>query len=258
MCSSDLPVVDLHLFRFHNFRVGLAGLCAGYAAFFGITVIVPLFLETTVGYTATQAGMASAPVGLLGIFLLPIVGAYLPRLNMRVMATSGFLLVGAVTYWLSTLTETATFWQYALPRVFQGVGMSFIFLPMQQILLSDIDAAHLASAAGLSNFLRNITGSMSTAGCIWLWSNRTDYHHATLAEHVTAGSAWTDWSTRLAAAGFDGGSTLAHTENVLLQQARVIGANDVFRVLTALLIVMLPVIWAARPPFSAARQRSGH
>jgi DHA2 family multidrug resistance protein len=129
---------------------------------------------------------------------------------------------------------------------------------MQQILLSDIDAAHLASAAGLSNFLRNITGSMSTAGCIWLWSNRTDYHHAMLAEHVAAGSAWTDWSARLATAGFGGGSTLAHTENVLLQQARVIGANDVFRVLTALLIVMLPLIWVARPPFSAARQRAGH
>jgi MFS transporter, DHA2 family, multidrug resistance protein len=252
------PVVDLHLFRFRNFRVGMAGLCAGYAAFFGITVIVPLFLETTVGYTATQAGMASAPVGLLGIFLLPIVGAYLPRLNMRVLATCGFLLVGTVTYWLSGLTETATFWQYALPRVLQGVGMSFIFLPMQQILLSDIDATQLASAAGLSNFLRNITGSMSTAGCIWLWSNRTDYHHATLAEHVTAGGAWTDWSARLANAGLDGGSTLAHTENVLMQQARVIGANDVCRVLTALLIVVLPLVWLARPPFSAARQRSAH
>jgi MFS transporter, DHA2 family, multidrug resistance protein len=252
------PVVDLHLFQFHNFRVGMSGLCAAYAAFFGITVIVPLFLETTVGYTATRAGMASAPVGLLGIFLLPIVGAYLPRLNMRVVATVGFLLMATVTYWLSGLTETVSFWQYAFPRVFQGVGMSFIFLPMQQILLSDIDAAHLASAAGLSNFLRNLTGSMSTAGSIWLWSNRTDYHHAMLAEHVTAGGAWNDWSARMAAAGFHGASVLAHTENVVMQQARVMGANDLFRVLTLMLIVMLPLIWLARPPFSGSRQRSAH
>ncbi len=252
------PVVDLHLFQFHNFRVGMSGLCVAYAAFFGITVIVPLFLETTVGYTATRAGMASAPVGLLGIVLLPIVGAYLPRLNMRIVATVGFLLLATVTYWLSGLNETVSFWQYAFPRVFQGVGMSFVFLPMQQILLSDIDAAHLASAAGLSNFLRNLTGSMSTAGSIWLWSNRTDFHHATLAEHVTAGGAWNDWSGRLASAGLDGASALAHTENVLTQQARVMGANDLFRLLTLMLFVMMPLIWLARPPFAGSRQRSAH
>jgi MFS transporter, DHA2 family, multidrug resistance protein len=164
--------------------------------------------------------------GLLGIFLLPIVGADLPRLNMRALAIVGFLLLAGVTYWVSGLTETVSFWPYAFPRVFQGVGMSFILVPMQQILLSDIDAAHLASAASLSNFLRNPTGSISTAGSIWLWRHRTDYHYATLAEHVTAGSAWNDGSNRMAAAGFDGPSTLAHTENGLMQQARVMGAND--------------------------------
>lgn len=252
------PVIDLHLFRFHNFSTGLTALCLGSAAIFGVTVIYPLFLETTVGYTATWAGLAMAPVGLLSVILMPLVGANLRHLNLRLAATFGFLVLAGVSYWLSLLNETASFWQICTPRLFQGVGMAFFFMPLQQIIFSDIDPAHLASAAGISNFVRNITVSMTTAGSIWLWSARTDFHHTALAQHVAAGNAWNDWSARLSSLGLDGSAALARTEDVVMLQARILGGNDVFLAFALLALVVLPAIWLARPPFKGVDQDAMH
>ena len=252
------PVVDLHLFRIRNFSVALTAMCFGFAAFFGITVIYPLFLETAAGYTATWAGLATAPIGFLSILLLPVVGANLHRFNIRLATSFGFLILGGVSFWLSHLNETLSFWQISAPRVLQGVGMAFFFMPLQQIMLSDINSAHLASAAGLSNFIRNLTGSMATAASIWIWNTRTDFHRVILVQHVTPGSGWNYWTERLGAAGIDGTAALAHTEQVVDLQARIMGANDLFFGMSLLVIVVVPVIWLARPPFKGIGQGAAH
>ena len=252
------PVIDLHLFKFHNFRIGVIGLCLGFAPFIGSTVVVPLFLQTTAGYTATWAGLATAPVGMIGLILIPIAGANLHRMNIRLASSVGFLALGGCMYWFSLLNETASFWQFCQPRLLQGVGMAFFFMPLQQIMYSDVDAAHMASAAGLSNFLRNIAGSMGTAGSIWLWSARTDFHHTILVQHVAAGGRWNDWLGRLSSAGINGDATLAYTDNVVTLQARAMGANDVFLAFAILIVATLPVIWMARPPFKGMGTGAAH
>jgi DHA2 family multidrug resistance protein len=252
------PVIDLHLFEFHNFRIGIAAMCLGFGPLIGSTVLVPLFLQTTAGYTATLAGLATAPVGIVGVFLLPIAGANLHRMNIRVIASLGFMALGGTMYWFSLLDARASFWQFCQPRILQGVGMAFFFMPLQQLMYSGIDDAHMASAAGLSNFLRNISGSMGTAGSIWLWSARTDFHHTILAQHVAPGGSLEDWSARLAALGIDSSATLFYTENVVAQQARTLGAQDVFLAFAALIVVALPVLWLARPPFKVLGQGAAH
>jgi DHA2 family multidrug resistance protein len=252
------PVIDLHLFEFHNFRVGLAGLCLGFACFFGATVVFPLFLQTTAGYTATWAGLATAPVGIIGLFLMPVVGATLHKMNLRIAVTFGFTVLAGCMYWFSTLNSTASFMQMAEPRLFQGIGLAFFFMPLQQIMLSDVDGAHLASAAGLSNFMRNISGSMATAGSIWLWSDRSDMHHVMLTQHVVAGANWDAYSGRLGELGVSGTAALVQAEGVVMQQAQTMGANDVFLVFTLLLTIAMPVIWLARPPFRMMGSGGGH
>jgi DHA2 family multidrug resistance protein len=177
------------------------------------------------------------------------VGANLKRLNLRVAASFGVLTMGCVGLWLAQLDVTASFFQLSAPRFLQGVGSAFFFMPIQQIMFSDLEPQYLAAAAGISNFARTISVSIATAGSIWLWSARTTFHHAALAQHVAAGPVWDDWSARLSSLGIDGAMALAHTDEVLTVQARVLAANDDFWFIALLLAMVVPAIWLARPPF---------
>ena len=244
--------LDLHLFKFHNFRIGLLIQCLGYGCMFGGTVMFPLFLQTSAHYTATWAGLSLAPMGITGILLMPFVAANLKRIDMRWAVTGSFMLMSVSMYMTSHLNDSASFWDMTLPRLIMGLSMPLFFVPLQQIVFSDVDAAHMASAAGLSNFFRNISASLSTAVSIWLWNTRTDFHHVTLTQHVSIGGNWSLWSDQLGDSGLAGANALAYTESVVTQQAQTLSSNDVFTTFAVLLIVLVPVIWLARPPFRTA------
>ncbi len=244
------PVVDLHLFGYRNFRVGVIGLSLGFLAFFGAAVLFPLWLQTTNGYTATWAGLATAPVGIIGVLFMPILGRNIGKMNLRLMSTIAFITFGVTMYWMSTLNETATFWQLAAPRFWQGFGVAFFFLPMNMILLSEMAPDQIASAVGLSNFLRSMAASTSTALTVWLWTKRTDMHHAVLAQYVQ-GPNWSSYAAQLQQLGISGTAAFAQVRVELLSQARTLAANDMFLLFAGLFFVLTPVIWFAKPPFRA-------
>jgi MFS transporter, DHA2 family, multidrug resistance protein len=261
--TSRTPLIDLHLFAIRNFSVGLGAICFGFMSFMGANILFPLFLQTAAGYTATWAGLAMAPVGMVALLLMPLVGATLHRMNMRLVSTVGLSTLALCMYWYGTLNATASFYQLAGPRLLQGVGLAFFFMPLQQIMFSRIDPAHMASAAGLSSFLRNTAGSMGTAVSIWLWSARTDFHHVMLAQHLTAGANWNYWSGQLGALsggnGGDGGAAaLRYTEGIVQQQALTLATSDLFQVYALLLIVCVVLIWLARPVKRVAGPGSAH
>ncbi len=253
------PVVDLQLFRRRNFRVGTIVVSIGYFAFSGINIIFPLWLQTTIGYTATNAGLAVAPVGILALIAAPIVGKNMNRLNLRLCVTFAFIVFGLAVLWAATLTEQASFSQFALPRFFQGLGLSFFFLPLNTILLSGIRPDELASATGLSNFVRTMMGSIATAVTVWVWNNRTDYHHAVLTEHVhRSADGWARFQTQLDALGISGVNAFAYVDRLITQQALTLGVNDVFYALGILYFLLVPFVWLARPPFTVSRGGGGH
>jgi DHA2 family multidrug resistance protein len=160
-------------------------------------------------------------------------------------------------YWSSTLTADASFSQMIAPRVLFGFGMAFFFMPMQQIMLSDVAPNELAAAAGMSNFLRNVAGSFSTAISVWLWSARTDFHQMVLTQHLAPGANWEAWSGKLAQAGAGGEGALLQSQRVVMTQAQTMGANDIFLVFCAVMLLCVPVIWLARPPFRAIGSGGG-
>lgn len=253
------PVVDLLLFKRRNFRVGTLVVSVGYFAFMGINIIFPLWLQTTVGYTATWAGFAVAPVGLLALVAAPIVGRNMNRMNLRLAVSFAFVVFGLAVYWTSTLTEQASFSQFALPRFFQGLGIAFFFLPLNAILLSGIRPDELASATGLSNFVRTMMGSISTAITVWIWNNRSDYHHVVLTEHVRqSAGAWTQFQAQLNALGISGINALQYVDRLITQQAATLGVNDVFFGLSCLYFLLIPFVWLAKPPFAGGRGGGAH
>jgi MFS transporter, DHA2 family, multidrug resistance protein len=246
------PVVDLHLLQRRNFLIGCLTIAVAYFGFMGLNVVFPLWLQTTLGYTSTWAGLAMAPIGVLALMLAPLIGRNLHRINLRAAASFAFLVFAVNVWWTAGLNETASFHQLALPRLFQGLGVPLFFLPLNQIIMSGVSPAELASAAGLSNFIRTMSGSIATAVSVYLWNTRTDYHHAVLTEHVRPDSpAWIAFQDGLARQGVAAPASYAYTDHLVTQQAMTLGVNDVFMLLAVAFLVLIPFVWFARPPFGA-------
>ena len=257
--TDNHPIVDLHLFQRRNFRVGTISIAVAYFSFMGINVIFPLWLQTALNYTSTWAGFAMAPIGFVALVMAPFIGRNLHRINLRAAPTFSFCIMAAMMLWFASQTDQSSFGQLALPRFIMGLGLSLFFLPLNQIIMAGISPGEIASAAGLSNFVRTFSGSISTAVCVFLWNNRSEHHYATLTEHITPDSvAWASYQAQLAQAGITGDAALASTARVLNTQAMTMGANDIFLMMAALFMLLIPFVWLARPPFRAVGTGGAH
>jgi len=253
------PVVDLSLFRKRNFTIGVAAMSFGMFAFFGINVVYPLWLQTVVDYTASWAGLATAPVGILAFLVAPLIGRNIQRLELRSVVTFAFLVFAATSYWFATFPDNAAFDQLVWPRLVMGIAIPCFFIPLNQIFLSGLEPHQIASASGLANFCRTIAASISTAATVTLWQHRGDYHHAVLAEHIERASpATTAWLDGFAALGVPAERMWTLTEALLTRQSMTLAVNDVFLFCTALFLLMIPVVWFARPPFGNVAAGGGH
>ena len=246
--TEEHPVVDLSLFRGRNFSAGVVSLALAYALFFGNVVILPLWLQQYLGYTATQAGMALAPVGLLAIVFSPIVGRKIGQWDARVLATFSFV-VFALVLWMRSLFDTQTdFFTIVIPTIVQGVAVAFFFVPLVAIVLSGLPPERIAAASGLSNFFRILAGSFGTSISTTLWDHRASMHHAHLAEAVARDSVATaEAFARLEAAGLSPAQALGAIERMADQQAYTLSANDLFYGSALLFIVLAGFIWLTRP-----------
>jgi len=253
------PVIDLHLFGRRNFRVGVAVMAVAYFGLSAANVVFPLWLQTTLGYTATWAGLAVAPVGLLALVVAPIVGRNMARLNLRLAASYAFCVFSFAVFWTSTLNAQATFLQFATPRFLQGMGLSVFFLTLNQIILSGVPSHELASASGVSNFIRTMSGSIATAVSVWIWNRRTDFHHTVLTEHIRdSAGAWTQYRALLGAHGIAGDRALQYTDLIIGAQASTLAVNDVFFSLSCMFVLLIPFIWLCKPPFGARGADAAH
>ncbi len=253
------PIVDLSLFRKRNFTVGVAALSLGMVGFFGINVVFPLWLQIGLGYTATWAGLATAPVGILAFLISPFIGRNIQRLELRTVTTFAFLVFGATSFWFATFPSSAAFGQLIVPRFLMGIGIACFFVPLNQIILSGLKPAEIASAGGLSNFFRTIAASFSTAVSVTIWQHRGEYHHAVLAEHLNAASpATSNYLHQLQTLGASLPRAWSLIDGVVEREALTLAVNDVFLLCVVLFLAMIPVIWLARPPFGNAGSAAVH
>ncbi|WP_115716976.1 DHA2 family efflux MFS transporter permease subunit [Gallaecimonas mangrovi] len=246
------PVIDLKLLGRRNFLAGVVCLSAGMFAFFGGTVVLPTWLQTTMGYTATWAGFAVAPVGLAAIFMSPIIGANQHKFDLRVLNTLGFAIFAISMFWMATASTTMSFDHVALPRLVQGFGIAMFFVPVNQIILSGLPPEKLASASGMSNFFRTLAGSVSTAVSTTLYDHRTIFHHATLVRHVQEGDPNTEaYLNTIEQSGMPSQSADAYVNHMVNLQAQTLALNDIFWMFGIIFLAITVIIWFAKPPFGA-------
>jgi MFS transporter, DHA2 family, multidrug resistance protein len=242
------PIVDLRLFARRNFVAGTLSLSVAYGLFFGNVVLLPLWLQQYMGYTATWAGLATAPIGILAIILSPWVGKNVGKIDPRKLATVAFIGFGLVLWMRSNFNAQADFNTILIPTILQGAGMAFFFIPLQAIIFSGLPPERMPSAAGLSNFVRITAGAVGTSLFTTLWEDRAVLHHAQLTESVNAtNSAATQTLAQLAASGFSPEQALASINRSIDQQAYTMAVTDMFYVSSLLFFLLIALVWFAKP-----------
>ena len=245
------PVVDLSLFRRRNFLVSSIAMSIGYGLFFGNVVLLPLWLQQYMGYTATLAGLVLAPVGLLAILLTPLVGRLVDRLDPRWFVTVSFLVFALVMFMRADFSTQADVEVLLTPTLIQGAAMATFFIPLLALAFSGLEPERIASASGLINFTRITAGSFATSITTTLWWERATLHHAQLVERLTANPQAAQFMTQVRAAGLSrhqGGLLLNQLIN---QQAYMLSADDIFYASGYLFVAMVVLVWFARPAKTA-------
>ena len=243
------PVVDLRLFGQRNFTMGAVTMAIAYGVFFGNVVLLPLWLQTQMGYTATEAGFVLAPVGLLAILLSPIVGRSLNRSDPRIIASAAFVLFALISWMRSRFNAQVDIETLMLPTILQGAAVACFFVPLVSITLAGLPPERIASASGLSNFVRITAGAFGTSISTTLWENRATMHHAHLTEAVNSGSqAAASALSGLQGSGLGATQALANIDRLIDGQAYVLSADDVFYASAVIFLILLPLLWMTTRP----------
>ncbi|CAN5354539.1 DHA2 family efflux MFS transporter permease subunit [soil metagenome] len=242
------PVVDLTLFTRRNFWVGTLSISLGYGLYFGNVVLLPLWLQQEMGYTATLAGLALAPVGLLAIVFSPFVGKRVGTWDPRKMATFSFIVLAAVFWMRSKFSTDVSFETILIPTLIQGLGLAFFFIPLVTLTLSGLTPDRIPAATGLSNFVRITAGAIGTSVSTTVWDNRATLHHSQLAESInnaspTAVATLADLQAR----GLSHDQALGDINRLIDQQAFTMAATDIFRAGAFMFLVVIAFVWIARP-----------
>ena len=239
------PIVDLKVFRHRGFSASVLTISLAFAAFFGVNVLTPLWLQSFMGYTATIAGLATAWSGVTAFFLAPIVAQAAHRSDPRRLVFIGVILMGLVTLWRSVATTDMGFWDVSIPLMVMGLGMPLFFVPTTGLALASVEEREMDSAAGLMNFLRTLSGAAATSVVTTIWSNKIIYNHAELV-----GLADGDQSVRtmLEQAGATPDATLSMIDYLITSQSVMLATNQLMTAIGAAFIVAATVIWLAPKP----------
>lgn len=240
------PVVDLHLFRYRNFSIATTLIAVSYAIFFGSNVITPLWLQQYMGYNALTAGMMLAPMALIGVIFMPLIGKLSNRRDTRWVISLAFLAIFIAFHQRSGMTSHADFVTIVVPLIMMGGGLAFFFVPLSVIAMSGLPPERMASASGVLNFMRYFLAALSASLTTTLWDERLIVHHSQLAETINPGTS-SGFQESIAAAGLSATQGLALIEQQITMEAAVLGANDVYFVTSIIMLSVSCIVWFTRP-----------
>ncbi len=246
--TDDHPIVDLSLFKERNFLVGTVAMGLAFGAYFGNVVLLPLWLQQFMGYTSTWAGLVTAPVGILAIIVSPIVGKRIDSTDARFIVTLSFLIFAGVMWMRAQFNTTTDVQTILIPIVIQGVALATFFVPLITPTLSGLPPERIPAASGLSNFVRVVAGAFGTSIATTIWEDRAAFHRSRMAEGLGTDNPVLNSTLD----GFQGGGIsqeqgLAIIDRLAVQQAFTIGIDEIFLASAALYLLMIPLVWFARP-----------
>lgn len=253
----DHPIVNLRLFKDTSFSAGnfimfMVGFCL-----YGSVVMLPLFLQTLMGYSATLAGLVMAPGGIASVIVLPIVGAYIQKRDGKVIILAGLLLGAFSLFQMRGFTLEASYWDFVWPRVMLGAALGMIFPPLSRATLASIPRIEMGNATGIFNLLRNIGGSVGIAISATMLARLAQFYQANLTGHVhlfnpVVQSRFEQLQEAAISRGADGvtaqGISLEIIMRMVEQQAGMLAFNYIFWIIGLSFLAIIPLLFLMRKP----------
>jgi MFS transporter, DHA2 family, multidrug resistance protein len=242
------PVVDLSVFKSINFSAGnVIGVVSGFGLF-GLNLVLPLFFQGVLGFSAFQAGMALLPGAIATAISMPIAGRLVSRVDPRPIIGGGILVFGLACWWMGGLDQYAGYWDIFWPRAFQGFALGFLFVPLTTLTLSGLPRHEIANASGLFTLIRQLGGSLGIAILATLLERQADVAQSALASSVTLASP--------AVRGFLSNpathqQALNSLYGMVQLNATVISYDFLFRFSAILFFISLPTLFLLRPSKAA-------
>lgn len=242
------PVVDLRVLRHRTLWVGTIGTALGFGGMFSMIVLVPLWLQSIMGYTATDSGYAMAPVGIFAVIMMPLAGKVMDRVDIRMCISGGMLWLVLVSIMRTQWSTDGEFWNFALPQLLQGLGMPFFFIGLMSLSMSSVPQAETASAAGILSFMRTVSGAAGTALATSWWDTSTSVSREQLAGTLNNPQGTL---AMLQSSGFSPSQARAALDHLVEAQAATLASNHVF------LLGAIVLACAAALPWLAPRPKGG-
>ena len=253
--TSENPIVNLRIFRHRGFVAGVITLSVTYGTFFATVVLIPLWLQTSIGYTATWAGYASAFNGVLAVVMSPVVARLMSKVDLRALISFGITGVSVIGLVRSHFTTDITFWGVALTFVAQGFFLPFFFVPTTALTLSVVRPEETASAAGLSNFMRTVGAAFATSIMTTAWDNIGTEKRSQMVGHLNdVGQT----ARSLTAQGFSHDQAIGQINQLVQVQSTMLATNQLFLTTTLLFLFAASVVWFAPKPKRGGSAGGGH
>jgi DHA2 family multidrug resistance protein len=250
------PVINLRLFKDISFSTGNMIMFLTFLNLFATLVLLPIYLQTLMGYTSTLAGLALGPGGLATFLSLLIAGKLATKINPKYILFTGLSITAYAIHLMTNFNLQADFMTVMWPRVVFGLGMGFIFVSLTNLTLSHIRKEDMGGATSLFNLLRNLGGSFGVAIVTTILARRAQFHQARLVEHLTP----FDIPYQLSLANIQSflhlkGITAAAPQAALgviyrnlVKEATMLAFNDTFHFVFILMLAVLPLIFFLKRP----------
>ena len=181
------PIVNLRVFRDRNFLVGtLLIFLVGLALYSAITML-PLYLQTLMGYPALQSGIAVSPRGLGAFLTMPVVGYLTGKMDARKLMGAGFTIVGISLWQFAGINLEISVWSIIWPSILTGVGLSMLFVPLSTVAMGTLSQEEMGNASGIFNLMRNVGGSVGISMVTTLLARKAQLHQSAMAAHLVPG-----------------------------------------------------------------------
>ena len=248
---AEHPIVNLRALKDLSFSLGNVIMFFVVFNLFGSIVLLPIYLQTLMGYTATLAGIVLAPGGIASLIAMPIAGVLIYKINPKAIIAFGVVMLFCSTLLMSMFNRMADFNTILLPRIFMGIGLGFIMIPLFTLCLSHIRKEEMGNATSIFNLVRNLGGSLGVAVATTILTRRAQFHQSRLVDHLTPFDMNYVWSLQqttqvLQYKGLE--QTLAHKGalgviyETLLNEASMMSFNDVFYIIAVMSILLLPLV----------------
>ncbi|MHB9036804.1 MAG: DHA2 family efflux MFS transporter permease subunit [Armatimonadota bacterium] len=259
---TEHPVIDLSVFKVRNFAPGVFLIFMLGIALYGSMVLLPVLLQTLLGYTATLAGLAMSPGGIGTLIFMPVVGYLVGKWDGRYLIGFGLFTMSVSMFMMSRYNLQISFWDAAIPRIVMGIGLAFLFVPLATVTFAFLSQEKTGNGTGIFNLMRNVGGSVGIAGVNTLLARRTQFHQYQLVGNVsTYEPRFQRWvSDTIAKLMAHGQSYLSARRLALgiayssvIRQATMMSFIDAFWLLGVVMIVLLPLVFIMRRPPRSTR-----